>query len=516
LGEKHCGKQGRGAVARIRAATSGFLALTLLMSVFLAGVGGCARKQGLRVAINTDPDGLDPYKTVAAATFNLTRNIFDTLVQTDPAGRLQADLATDWKLSSDGLTWTFKLRQDVYFHNGRKMTADDVKWSLDQMRDPAVHVRAADFAAIQEVKVIAPDEVAVTLKQPSAAFLANLAMGWAAIVPREAEATMRQKPVGTGPFRFVEWKKDQEITLARFNRYFDPKAARVDQVVFQVIPDAAARLMALKAGTVDVVPDIPPENAKEIESAADLKLLVVPMNAVQILAMNNKRKPFDDVRVRQAIAMAIDKQAVINGSVWGYGQPIASHMPPGSAYYVDLLPQHPTDVAGAKALLAQAGYPRGFRTTIVLPEPYMLHRRAGEVIAEQLKAIGVEAELKVIDWPTWLKEVYNGRNYELTVIGHTGRLDPDPWLNRYVSTSKENYMNFSDPEYDRIIAQAAVTSDQAQRKQLYARAQEILADRCPAVYLQAPAQLVGLNKAVQGWQVYPIDIYDLRGVSKTS
>ncbi|MHB8945123.1 MAG: ABC transporter substrate-binding protein [Bacillota bacterium] len=501
------GKLGRGAMASL-------LALALLATVLLPSLAGCARKQALRVAINTDPDGLDPYKTVAAATFSLTRNIFDTLVQTDPTGRLGPDLATDWPVSADGLTYTLKLRPDVYFHNGRKMTADDVKWSLDQMRDPKVHKRAADFAAIQDVKVLAPDQVAIILKKPSAAFLSNLAMGWAAIVPKEAAATMSQNPVGTGPFKFIEWKKDQEITLERFNRYFDPKAAKVDRVVFQVIPEAPARLVALKAGTVDVVPNVPPENAKEVQASSDLKLLVEPMNAVQILAINNKKKPFDDVRVRQALALAVDKQAVIDGSVWGYGQPIASHMPPSSDYYVDLLAQHLTEVAKAKALLAQAGLAKGFKTTIVLPEPYMLHRRAGEVIAEQLKAIGVQADLKVIDWPTWLSEVYTKRNYELTVIGHTGRLDPDPWLNRYVSTSGENYMNFSDPEYDQIIAQAAVSTDAAQRKQLYGRAQEILADQAPAVYLQAPAMVIGLNKAVEGWQVYPIDIYDLRGVSK--
>ncbi len=501
------GKLGRGAMA-------GLLTFALLATVLLPGLAGCARKQALRVAINTDPDGLDPYKTVAAATFNLTRNIFDTLIQTDPAGRLGPDLATGWQVSTDGLTYTLKLRTDVYFHNGRKMTADDVKWSLDQMRDPNVHKRAADFAAIKDVKVLAPDQVAITLNKPSAAFLSNLAMGWAAIVSKEAAATMSQNPVGTGPFKFVEWKKDQEIALERFNRYFDPKAARVDRVVFQVIPEAPARLVALKAGTVDVVPDVPPENANEVQASSDLKLVVKPMNAVQILAINNKKKPFDDVRVRQALALAIDKQTVIDGSVWGYGKPIASHMPPSSDYYVDLLAQHQTDVAKAKALLAQAGLAKGFKTTIVLPEPYMLHRRAGQVIAEQLKAIGVQADLKVIDWPTWLSEVYTKRNYELTVIGHTGRLDPDPWLNRYVSTSKENYMNFSDPEYDQIIAQAAVSTDAAQRKQLYGRAQEILADQAPAVYLQAPAMVIGLNKAVEGWQVYPIDIYDLRGVSK--
>jgi peptide/nickel transport system substrate-binding protein len=506
------GKTGGG--KRTRGALIGLLVVAFLATVILPGTAGCARQQALRVAINTDPDGLDPYKTVAAATFNLTRNIFDNLVQTDPAGRLGPDLATDWKVSPDGLTWTFNLRPDVFFHNGRKMTAEDVKWSLDQIRDPGANKRAADFAAVASVAVSGPAQVTITLKAPQASFLSNLAMGWAAIVPKEAAGTMSTAPVGTGPFKFVEWKKDQEVVLERFDQYFGRGAAKVDQVVFQVIPDPAARLMALKSGTVDVVPDVPPENAKDVEADAGLKLLAVPMNAVQLMAINNKKKPFDDVRVRQALALAVDRKAVIDGSVWGYGTPIATHMPASSDWYNDLTARHAQDVAKAKALLVEAGWPNGFKTTIILPEPYMLHRKAGQVVAEQLKAIGVQADLKVIDWATWLKEVYSGRHYELTVIGHTGRLDPDPFLNRYVSTSKENYMNFSDPEYDQIIAQAATVSDPNQRKQLYRRAQEILADQCPAVYLQSPMQVVGLNKAVQGWQVYPIDIYDLRGVSK--
>ncbi len=490
---------------------AGMALLGAVLLVLASATGlGAAPGRTLTVAINTDPDGLNPYKTVAAATFEVACNIYDTLVQTDAAGRLHPGLAAGWKVSQDGLKLVFDLRTNVYFHHGRLMTPEDVKWSLEQMRDPKTHKRAADFANIAGVAVTGPHQVTVTLAAPQASFLSNLAMGWAAILPQDGGGRV----IGTGPFRLVEWQRDQEVVLERFPKYYRPSAIKIDRAVFKIIPNPGTRLMALKAGSVDVVPDIPPENAEEIKSDDRLKLLAVPMNAVQLLAMNNNRRPFNDVRVRQALALAIDKTAVIKGSTWGYGQPIASHMPPTSAYYVDLTARYPTDLNRARQLLAQAGLADGFKTVIVLPEPYAMHRKAGEVIAEQLRALKIQADLKVIDWPTWLQEVYTNRNYDLTVIGHTGRLDPDPFLNRYVTGNKEDYMNFSDPAYDDLIARAAVTADSAKRKRLYRQAQEILAEKAPAVYLQSPMAVAGLKKDVRGWQVYPIDVYDLRGVSK--
>jgi len=476
---------------------------------------GPPRGGTLIVAISADVDGLDPHKTVAAATFEVSRNIYDTLVETDPQSRILPDLAESWETSADGLVWTFHLRRNVFFHNNRPMTAADVKFSFQRiLAEETAHPRAKDYAVISEIET--PDDYTVvfTLKEPRAAFLSNLAYGWAAIVPQEAADDLRSHPVGTGPFKFVEWVPDSHIKLVRFDRYFLPGIPYLDEVKFQVMPDDAAKLVSLKAGEVDVIDRVPPQEVKALESEPDIQVIKQPVNGIWIMAINNARPPFNDKRVRQALNYAVDKQAVIDGSQWGLATPIGSHMPPVSEYYVDLTDRYPYDPAKARELLTEAGYPDGFETTIALPQPYEFHIKNGEIIAGQLAKVGIKAKLETVEWGTWLKEIYFGRNYELTTIGHTGRLDPDPFLNRYVSDAKEDYMNYSNPHYDALIREGAVSTDPARRKEIYAEAQRILAEDAVAVYLYSALALVGVRSNVHGWQVYPIDIYDLRRVYK--
>jgi len=505
--------------------------LTLILAGLLAACGPKAtpvptaptaqRGGSLTVAVAADVDGLDPHKTVAAATFQITRNLYDTLVQADPQSRIRPDLATSWETSDDGLKWTFHLRDDVSFHNGRAMTAADVKYSFERILNPdTASPRAKDYQIISAIETPDDRTVIFTLAQPQAAFLSNLAYGWAAIVPQEAIVTLRDHPVGTGPFQFGEWVPDSHVKLRRFDKYFvaDPSATLrtgvpyLDEVTFRVITDPAARLISLKTGEVDVVPEVPAQEIASLKDEPGIKVIQQPFNGIQLLAINNARAPFDDLRVRQALNHAVDKQAVIEGAQWGTGVPIGSHMPPVSDFYVDLTARYPYDPDRAKALLAGAGYPNGFETTIALPQPYDFHIRNGEVIADQLARVGIKARLETIEWATYLEKVYYGRDYALTTLGHTGRLDPDPFLNRYVSDSKENYMNYNNPRYDELVKEGAVSTDPARRQEIYAEMQRMLADDAVAVYLLAPLSSVGLRDEVQGWQLYPIDIYDLRTV----
>ncbi|MCL6450258.1 MAG: hypothetical protein K6T75_03075 [Acetobacteraceae bacterium] len=508
------------------------VALGLALALALAGLGagGCrpgpapippAPEAGpvqggtLVVAVPQDPDGLDPHKTVAAATFEISVNIYDTLIAVDAGGNLQPGLAASWTSSPDGLTWTFKLRPDIYFHNGRKLVASDVKASFERILDPATaHSRASDYAVIERIDAPDPETVVFHLKEYHAAFLSNLAMGWAAVVPVEAAAELKTHPIGTGPFRLVEWVPNQHIKLQRFDRYFIRGVPYLDEVIFKIIPDDSVQTVSLKTGEVDVVPNLPPEAAADVANNPTLKLYTAPMNMVQIMAINNARAPFNDRRVRQALSYSVDKLDVIDGASWGYGTAIGSHMPPVSPYYLDLSYRYPRDLERARALLAEAGLPQGFSCVLSLPQPYEIHRRAGEVIAGQLLEAGVRAELSVVEWGTWLEQIYRGRNYELTVIAHTGRLDPDPFLNRYTSSSKENYMNYNNPEYDRLVAEGARTLDPAARKSIYNRLQQMLCDDAVALYIQAPHAVIGLNRRVEGWQVFPINVLDLRRVYK--
>lgn len=469
----------------------------------------------LVVAVAADPDGLDPHKTVAAATFQITRNIYDTLVQTDEKGRIVPDLALSWEPSADGRKWTFTLREGVKFHNGRLMTAEDVKYSFERLLSPeTASPRAKDFAVIQSVSAPDAKTVVFELKQPSAAFLSNLAYGWAAVVPKEAAATLRDRPVGTGPFKVVEWVKDSHVALERFDGYFLPDVPYLDKAIFKVITDPAARMAALRAGEVDVIPELPAQDVAAVRKEAGLKIIEVPFNGIQYIAINNKVPPFDNLKVRQALNYAVDKRAVIDVAQFGLGVPIGSHMPPVTEYYVDLSGRYPYDPAKAKQLLAEAGYADGFETTMILPQPYDFHIRNGQVVADQLGKVGIKVKLETMEWGTWLKQVYNGRQFALTAIGATGRLDPDPFLSAYVSTSAENMRNYSSKAFDELAAQGAVEADPAKRRAIYAQMQTLLADDAAAIFLLAPLSSVTMQKKVQGWVVYPIDIYDLRTVWK--
>ncbi|MGA9350810.1 MAG: ABC transporter substrate-binding protein, partial [Anaerolineae bacterium] len=260
------------------------------------------RGGSLTVAVAADVDGLDPHKTVAAATFQITRNLYDTLVQVDPQSRIEPDLATSWETSADGLKWTFHLRDGASFHNGRAMTAADVKYSFERILDPdTASPRAKDYQIIAAIETPDDHTVVFTLSQPQAAFLSNLAYGWTAIVPQEAAETLRDHPVGTGPFQFVEWVPDSHVKLRRFEKYFLADVPYLDEVTFRVITDPAARLISLKTGEVDVVPEVPAQEIAGIKEEPGIKVIQQPFNGIQLLAINNARAPFDDLRVRQAL-----------------------------------------------------------------------------------------------------------------------------------------------------------------------------------------------------------------------
>lgn len=478
---------------------------------------GPQRGGTLTVAVAADPDGLDPHKTVAAATFQITRNIYDTLVQTDAQGRILPDLAAGWEPSADGLKWTFTLRPGVKFHNGRELTSEDVKYSFERLLDPeTASPRAKDFAVVKAITAPDPKTVLFELTRPQASFLSNLAYGWAAIVPREAVATLRDKPVGSGPFMVVEWVKDSHVTLKRFDSYFVEGVPYLDGAEFRVITDPAARLAALRAGEVDVIPELPAQEITAVREDPNLRIIEVPFNGIQYIAINNETAPFDNVKVRQALNYAVDKKAVIETAQFGIGVPIGSHMPPVTDYYVDLAGRYPYDPEKARQLLAEVGYPDGFETTMILPQPYDFHIRNGQVVADQLARVGIKCKLETMEWGTWLEQVYKGRQFALTAIGATGRLDPDPFLNAYVSTSKENFRNYGSARFDELAAQGAVEADAEKRQGIYAEMQTLLADDAVAIYLLAPLSSVTMRQQVQGWVVYPIDIYDLRTVWKAA
>ncbi|NMB24272.1 MAG: ABC transporter substrate-binding protein [Firmicutes bacterium] len=465
----------------------------------------------LVVAVPIDPDTFDPHKAVAAATKEIDFNIYQGLVSYDARGEIIPALAKSWDVSEDGKVYTFTLRENVLFHNGRAMTADDVLFSLNRIRDEATGYPLTWHKQIDHLEALGDGRIRLELKAPYAPFLSELAD--AAIIPKEAVADLTTQPVGTGPFQLVEWVMGQHVKLSRFEGYWEDGLPYLDAVTFRILPDPSTAILNLKAGTVHVIPRLSADVAWQVEQDPALQLLSGPMNTPQLMAYNMERAPFNDIRVRQAINYAIDKDLLIEGAAWGYGSKIGSNMSPVmETYYTDLADFYPHDPQKAKALLAEAGYPQGFRSTLSLPADYDLHVKTGEMVAAMLAEVGIDVRLELVEWGSWLDRVYTKRDYDLTIVGLAGKLDPHTVLNRYTSDYPRNFFNFRSTEYDTLIEEGLRVTDLASRQAIYRRSQEILAEEAAALFIMDPNDLVAMAKGVSGWQYYPKYVDDVAHV----
>ena len=368
------------------------------------------------VGIAQDLDNsLDPHKAVAAGTKEVMFNVFEGLVKPTSNGDLIPAVAESYTVSEDHLTYTFTIREGVQFHNGDTVTAEDVVYSLKRVAAPTetgvVQVEALSIMA----DVVAVDEktVAITLTEPSNEFISYLTV---AILP--ADYTEQDtKPVGTGPFSFASRSAQENIVLEKFEGYWG-KGAYLDQVTFRIIENAEGLLMGLQSGAIDICSHLTTTQVSQL-SEADFNIQQGYMNLVQAMYLNNAAEPFDDVRVRQALCYAIDRQQILDLAFDGYGALIGSSMYPAfGKYFDDTLTNYYTyNVDTAKALLTEAGYPNGFEMTITVPSNYQPHMDTAEVVVEQLKAVGVTATIQPVEWETWVSEAYVGRNFQATLVG---------------------------------------------------------------------------------------------------
>lgn len=486
---------------------------TWSMGAFSTVASAASPELPLTVGITTDPAGFDPQATAAASTFEIAYNIYDSLATTNAKGQIVPDLATSWTGSDHGQVWTFHLRGNVHFSNGQLLTATTVKDSFARLESKSeASPWATNYKEITSIDTPNTTTVVFHLAKPYAPFLADVASPWAGIVP-ENPGNLKTHPVGTGPYELQSWIPGQQVVLVKNPHYFRAGLPKIPKVIFKVVPDPQTMLVDLRTGEIQVVPQVPPQDVAGLKGLKDIKVLIQPSGLVQVLAINEAQAPFNKLLVRKALNYAVNKQAVIQGAVFGYGVPIGSHMPPNSPYYVNLTGLYHYNVAYAKKLLAKAGYPHGFKTTIYAPQPYQVHVRAAQIIAQQLAQVGITANVDVVPWGTWLNSIFMGRHYGLTVIAHTAKLDPDTLLSIYESTNPQDYMNYKNPTYDKIMAEATATASIAKRKALYAKAQRMLAENATAVYLETPDSLVATRSTVHNWQIYPIDVFPLAEVT---
>ena len=468
----------------------------------------------LVVAVSTEPPGLDP-TTNAAAVIKLLlhHNVYECLVQFDAEAKLHGQLAASWDVSEDGLQYTFRIRDGVLFHDGTPCDAEAVRRSFLRTLDPQTgHPNRSFYAAVEEV-IAEGSTVRFGLKYPYAPFLSLLALGDSVVVPAHRE-DLAVRPIGTGPFRFIEWRPADRLILERNAEYYVPETPQLDRVTVRFIPDPSAQLAALRAGDVDLVAEVTPEVAFALSSDARYSVISGPSNVVQIMAINNARPPLDLLDVRQAIAHALDRKAIIDQVFFGFGTPIGSHLTPAVPFYSDMTHLFPYDPGTAKQLLAQAGYAGGLSLKMVLPSNYAQHVRTGELIAAQLAAVGIRATIELVDWNTWLDRVFSKADYDLTVVGHPGRVDPALMLTGYAADRTDYYFRrgWRSEELESLLVQGAVTADPELRQEIYVRVQEILAEEVVNYYIQDMASILAMRARVTGVRVFPIYVLDLTTV----
>ena len=502
------------------------LALVLLgalLSTVLAGCGGGNAEQtpGDRAAANElivgiaqDLDeSLDPHKAVAAGTKEVMFNVFEGLVKPTSTGDLTPAVAENYTISEDRLTYTFTLREGVKFHNGDAVTAEDVVYSINRCAaatDTGV-VQVEALSIIESIAAVDERTVSITLSEPSNEFVSFLTV---AILP--ADYTEQDtKPVGTGPFRFVSRTAQDSIVMEKYDEYWGTPAY-LEKVTFKIIEKADSIMMGLQSGAVDMFSHLTSTQVSQLGDG--FTVAEGTMNLVQALYLNNAEKPFDDVRVRQALCYAVDEQGIIDLAFDGYGSPIGSSMYPAFGKYFDesLTDLYPTDVEKAKALLAEAGYADGFTMTITVPSNYQPHVDTAQVIVEQLKAINVTAEIQLVEWGTWLSDVYGGRQFQSTVIGFdASTMTARALLERWTSDHSNNMINYNSAAYDELFAQAQASYDDAEQTKLYRDMTRDLAENAANVYIQDMADLVALRKGLEGVTFYPIYVLDLSTIRYT-
>ena len=469
------------------------------------------RANEITVCIAQDLDeSLDPHLAVAAGTKEVMFNVFEGLVKPTPEGDLVPAVASSF--TSDGTTYTFTLREGVKFHNGQAVEMEDVVASIERNADDSQGEALIPALAAIERMEVEGNQLAITLAQPDNEFLASLTL---AILPRDY-GQQDTAPVGTGPFRFVSRAAQDSIVLERFEDYWG-EPAYLDKVTFKIIENADSILMSLQSGAVDLFAHLTSTQAAQL--GEDFNIEEGTMNLVQAMYLNHAEKPFDDVRVRQALCYAIDRQQILDLAFDGYGSLIGSSMYPAFGKYFDeeLTRYYTHDVEKAKALLADAGYPGGFSMAITVPSNYQPHIDTAQVIVEQLKQVGITAEIQLVEWGSWLSDVYAGRQYQATVVGvDASTMTARALLERFTSTAGNNFINYNNAEYDAFFQEAITAADDAAQTAAYKQAEANLTENAANVYIQDLADLVAVRKGLEGVRFYPIYVLDLSGVRYTA
>ncbi|EKF23245.1 bacterial extracellular solute-binding s, 5 Middle family protein [Mycolicibacterium hassiacum DSM 44199] len=497
---------------RTRASAAGAgaaLAPVALLMVLVVLVAGCSTGQRVSLggdragyliaAIAGEPDQLDPHKTTAYFSFEVLENVFDTLVAPDANLEMRPALAESWTVSPDQLTWTFRLRSGVTFHDGSPLTAEDVVYSYRRIIDERL-ATADRFSAVADVRAADARTVVIRVHRPTPNLLTNIGgyKGMAIVSRRNVESgQIATHPIGTGPFAFADRASGDSITLRANAAYWGGRPG-VAGVVFRFIPEPSTALSALQAGEIDWTDSVPPQRVAQLRNDDSVRLAVTASNDYWYLALNNARRPWSDVRVRQAIAYAVDRDAIVQVTSYGTAEANQLAIPHGNPWFTDYHRYH-RDLGTARELLAQAGVERAELDMLVTAD-YPETVTAAQVIADNLAPLGITVRIRTVDFATWLDEQNTG-NFDMLMMGWLGNIDPDDfYYAQHHTNGTSNAQRFSDPQVDRLLDAGRVEMNHQARRRIYAEAATRIADQVSYVFLYNSAVIQAWSPALTGFE----------------
>lgn len=495
------------------------LAISVILSVavFAGLFCGCSKGSGagsvVTVGITQEPSVLDPHTVTAAGDREIIFNIYEGLYKFDSEGVLNPCLAESYELSESMDEYIFTIRKGVKFHNGKEMTPEDVVFSLSRA---AGLLQGQESAPVDALKVISgvsvskddANKVVVKLKEKSSELLSYFTVG---IIPSGYE-DCQTKPIGTGPFKFDSYNPGQNVTISKFDGYWGQKAS-IDTAVFKICADIDAGMVELTNGSIDIFPHFTTDRAKQIDQTK-FKVDSNVSNMPQIFILNNKVKPFDNVKVREALNYAVNRKDIISVSTDGNGVELTTAMSPAMGKYYDtsLDGTYTYDVEKAKKLLEEAGFPEGFETTVTVCSSYLPHVNAAVEIAAELKKVGVTLKINQVDWATWLDQVYSKREYDTTVICVDSAFAPFDVLGRYASDSGQNFFNYSNSKVDELLKLIPAERDEAKKVEYYHQILGIMLNDHNCVYIQDPTSITIVSNRIEGYKTWPMYVVDLSKV----
>ena len=466
------------------------------------------RKDSMVLGMGLEPPGLDPTAGAASAIAEIVQyNILETLTKINSDGSVTPLLAESWEVSPDLRTYTFKLRRGVKFQNGEPFNAQTVKFAFDRAGAEKSTNKDKRTFANMSTQVVDESTVVIINKEidPDLPFL--LGQATAVIVEPKSADTNATKPVGTGPYKLDTWNKGSSVVVSKWDGFRNAGAIKLNKVTFRFISDPAAQAASLLAGDIDAFPRVATRIVPQFKANPQFQVILSGSRAKTILSINNKRKPLDDVRVRRAISAAIDRKAVIEGAVDGFGVPIGSHYVPGAPGYVDTTGVNPFNLEKAKQLLAEAGVKTPLELTMTLPPPPYA-RQGGEVIAAQLAKIGINVKIQNVEWAQWLSGTYGNKDYDLSIVSHVEPFD----LGNYAKA--DYYWQYQSKDFTAVYDKIKTTGNVAERNKLIGDAQRILANDAANVFLFQPQWPTVAKKGVKGlWKDMPIFVNDLSALS---